>query len=119
MTIQEEPKEWDNFKTIFMEKYFPSSLRIKKELEFQQLRQENMSVATYAEKFEILAAYSRQAAYAPNESWKVDQFLYSSRADISHSVSQREFTTYTELLRQCYVAECGPPFFNPGRTAVR
>ncbi|XP_058784735.1 uncharacterized protein LOC131659580 [Vicia villosa] len=49
MTIQEVPKEWDNFKITFMEKYFPSSLRTKKELEFQQLRQENMSVATYAE----------------------------------------------------------------------
>ncbi|XP_058783883.1 uncharacterized protein LOC131658628 [Vicia villosa] len=72
MTIQEVPKEWDNFKTTFMEKYFPSSLGTKKELEFQQLRQENMSVATYAKKFEILAAYSRQAAYAPDESWKIE-----------------------------------------------
>src|SRR3954468_22904576 len=105
MTTQGVPKEWENFKTTFMEKYFPSSLRTKKELEFQQLRQDNMAVATYAEKFEILAAYSRQAAYAPDEGWKVDQFLFGLRADISHSVSQREFTTYTELLRQCYVAE--------------
>ncbi|XP_058766109.1 uncharacterized protein LOC131639640 [Vicia villosa] len=27
------------------------------------------------------------------------------RADIAHSVSQREFTTYAECLRQCYVAK--------------
>ena len=72
MTTQNVPKVWDNFKTTFMEKYFPSSLRTKKELEFQQLRQDNMSVAAYAEKFEILAAYSRQAVYAPDEGWKVD-----------------------------------------------
>ncbi|XP_050890869.1 uncharacterized protein LOC127096325 [Lathyrus oleraceus] len=41
-----------------------------------------MAVAAYAEKFEDMAAYSRQVA-----------------------VSLREFTTYAELLRQCYVAE--------------
>ncbi|KAI5390164.1 hypothetical protein KIW84_075474 [Lathyrus oleraceus] len=36
---------------------------------------------------------------------KIDQFLFDLRGEISHSVSQREFTTYAELLRQCYVAE--------------
>ncbi|XP_050916547.1 uncharacterized protein LOC127131677 [Lathyrus oleraceus] len=47
--------------------YFPSSLRTRKEFEFQQLKQGTMSVAAYAEKFEDMAAYSRQAAYAPDE----------------------------------------------------
>ncbi|XP_058784367.1 uncharacterized protein LOC131659151 [Vicia villosa] len=64
-----------------------------------------MSVSEYAEKFEDMAAYSRQAAYAPDELWKIDQFLMGLNADIVHSVSQREFTTYAECLRQCYVAE--------------
>ena len=105
MTMQNVPKEWIQFKSTFMEKYFPSSLRTQKEFEFQQLRQGGMSVAAYAEKFEIMAAYARQAMYDPDEQWKVDQFLFGLRAEISHSVSQREFTTYTELLQQCYVAE--------------
>ncbi|XP_058758679.1 uncharacterized protein LOC131631936 [Vicia villosa] len=52
-----------------------------------------------------MADYSRQAVYAPDELWKIDQFLMGLRADIAHSVSQREFTTYAECLRQCYVAE--------------
>jgi hypothetical protein len=64
-----------------------------------------MSVAMYAEKFEDMVAYSRQAMYTPDEKWKIDQFLFGLRGEISHSVSQREFTTYVELLRQCYVAE--------------
>ena len=59
MTTQNVPKEWDNFKTTFMEKYFPSSSRTKKELEFPQLRQDIMSVA----------AYVRQAGYTPSEGW--------------------------------------------------
>ncbi|XP_050897996.1 uncharacterized protein LOC127104900 [Lathyrus oleraceus] len=81
------------------------SLRTQKEFEFQQLRQGTMTVVAYAEKFEDMAAYSRQAMYAPDERWKIDQFLSGLRGEISHSVSQREFTTYDELLRQCYVAE--------------
>ncbi|XP_050916204.1 uncharacterized protein LOC127131323 [Lathyrus oleraceus] len=52
-----------------------------------------------------MAAYSRQADYAPDEKWKIDQFLFGLRGEVSHSVSQREFTTYAKLLRQCYVAE--------------
>ncbi|XP_050877271.1 uncharacterized protein LOC127081024 [Lathyrus oleraceus] len=81
------------------------SLRTQKEFEFQQLRQGTMSVAAYGEKFKYMAAYSRQATYTPDERWKIDQFLFCMRGEISHSVSQREFTTYAELLRQCYVAE--------------
>ncbi|XP_050914828.1 uncharacterized protein LOC127129747 [Lathyrus oleraceus] len=69
------------------------------------LRQGTMIVVAYAEKFEDMVAYSRQAAYAHDERWKIDQFLFGLRGEISHSVSQREFTTYAKLLRQCYVAE--------------
>ncbi|XP_050875590.1 uncharacterized protein LOC127079224 [Lathyrus oleraceus] len=105
MANQGIPRDLEHFKTIFLDKYFPSSLGTQKEFEFQQLRQGTMSVAAYAEKFEDMAAYSRQAAYAPDERWKIDQFLFGLRGEISHSVSQREFTYYAKLLRQCYVAE--------------
>ncbi|XP_050897961.1 uncharacterized protein LOC127104858 [Lathyrus oleraceus] len=82
MTNQGIPRDWEHFKAIFLDnpkrggqvlrcyKYFPSSLRTQKEFEFQQLRQGTMSVAAYAEKFEDMAAYSRQVAYAPDESLK-------------------------------------------------
>ncbi|XP_058775364.1 uncharacterized protein LOC131649629 [Vicia villosa] len=99
------PKDWQHFKTAFLEKYYPNSVRALKEREFQTFKQGNMSVSEYAEKFEDMAAYSRQAAYAPDELWKIDQFLMGLNADIVHRVSQREFTTYAECLRQCYVAE--------------
>ncbi|XP_050875233.1 uncharacterized protein LOC127078856 [Lathyrus oleraceus] len=105
MTNQGVPRDWEHFKTTFLDKYFPSSLRTQKEFEFQQLRQGTMTIVPYAEKFEDMAAYSRQAAYAPDERWKIDQFVFGLRGEISHSVSQREFTTYVELLRQCYVDE--------------
>ncbi|XP_058765786.1 uncharacterized protein LOC131639301 [Vicia villosa] len=104
-TAQEIPKDWQHFKVAFLEKYFPNSVRTQKEQEFQNFKHGSMSVSEYVEKFEDLADYSRQAIYAPDELWKIDQFMMGLRAHIAHSVSQREFTNYAECLRQCYVAE--------------
>ncbi|XP_050889269.1 uncharacterized protein LOC127094484 [Lathyrus oleraceus] len=88
MTNQGVPRDWEHLKTIFMETYFPSSLRTQQYFEFQQLRQDTMTVVAYAEKFEEMAAYSRWATYAPDERWKIDQFIFRLRGEISHSVSQ-------------------------------
>ncbi|XP_058766744.1 uncharacterized protein LOC131640357 [Vicia villosa] len=69
---KEIPKDWQHFKVAFLEKYFPNSVRTQKEREFQNFKQGDMSVSEYAEKFEDLADYSRQAVYAPDELWKID-----------------------------------------------
>ena len=37
--------------------------------------------------------------------WKIDKFLFGLNVVVAHSVSQREFSTYDECLRQCYIAE--------------
>lgn len=64
-----------------------------------------MSIVVYAKKFEDMTAYSRQATYALDEKWKINQFLFGFTGETSHSVTQREFITYVELLRQCYMSE--------------
>ena len=43
---------WEGFKTAFLEKYFLADVRCKKEMEFLELKQGNMSVAEYASKFD-------------------------------------------------------------------
>jgi len=45
------------FKTKFLEKYFSNDVRRAKEIEFMQLKQENMSMGEYASKFEKLRKY--------------------------------------------------------------
>ena len=47
---------WENFKRVFLEKYFPEDVRNKK-MEFLELKQRNMTVAEYAAKFEELVRY--------------------------------------------------------------
>lgn len=62
-----------------------------------------MLVAKYVEKFEGMDAYSKQVAYALDELWKIDKLLFGLRENIIHDVTQREFTTYVECLRQWYI----------------
>lgn len=64
-----------------------------------------MSVTGYAEKIKNMDVYSRKVVYASYEKWKVDQFMYGLRVEIAPNVSQREFTTYADLLRRCYVVK--------------
>jgi hypothetical protein len=52
-----EAMTWARFKTEFLRKYFPEDLRTKKEVEFFNLKQENRSVAEYADKFEELSRF--------------------------------------------------------------
>lgn len=103
LTSQVILKDWQKLKKTFLEKYYPNSLHAHKEHEFQQFKKNNIYVLEYVEKFKDMAVYSRQTAYAPDEIWKIDRFLFGLRANIAHNVSQREFTTYVESLRKCYM----------------
>ena len=58
METQEEPATWANFKTHFLEKYFPDTARQDREAEFIALQQGDMSVQEYVKRFEHLARYS-------------------------------------------------------------
>ncbi|KAF1888879.1 hypothetical protein Lal_00036921 [Lupinus albus] len=48
---------WEAFKGKFLHKYFPADLKRRKEMEFLQLEQGNMSEGDYAAKFEELVRY--------------------------------------------------------------
>ena len=49
---------WTQFKEIFNDKYFPLSLRSAKEAEFLHLKQGNMTLVEYDQKFEELCRYA-------------------------------------------------------------
>ncbi|XP_058781646.1 uncharacterized protein LOC131655860 [Vicia villosa] len=74
-TTQEIPKDWHHFKAAFLEKYFPNSVRTQREREFHNFKQGNLSVSEYAEKFEDMADYSRQAVYAPVDCGATHSFI--------------------------------------------
>nr|KYP34045.1 hypothetical protein KK1_045039 [Cajanus cajan] len=53
--------DWDCFRRVFLEKYFPDSVRYAKEAEFMRLHQGSLSVSEYAMRFEYLARFYSQA----------------------------------------------------------
>ena len=48
---------WDVFKRVCLEKSFPEDVRYKKEMEFLELKQGNMTVVENETKFEELVRY--------------------------------------------------------------
>lgn len=55
MESNNEALNWDAFKQIFLDNYFPSSARSKKEAQFLKLYQGSMTIAEYVDKFDSLA----------------------------------------------------------------
>ena len=49
---------WEGFKTLFLNKYFPSNLKDQKEIEFLTLQQGDITVDEYVARFESLARFS-------------------------------------------------------------
>ena len=49
---------WEGFKTMFLNKYFPSNVKDQKETEFLTLQQGDMTVDEYVSIFESLARFS-------------------------------------------------------------
>src|SRR3954463_12286086 len=56
-TVNLEGMTWQGFKTLFLDKYFPTTEREKKEEEFKSLEQGNMTVDQYLAVFTWLARY--------------------------------------------------------------
>lgn len=92
---------WEVFRTRFLERYFPTSVRYAKEMEFLQLRQGGMTVGDYAAKFESLSKYS----WCPDEDWKCRKFEDGLRHEIKESVVLLEIREFPKLLDRCNMVE--------------
>ncbi|XP_027931952.1 uncharacterized protein LOC114187782 [Vigna unguiculata] len=62
---------WTSFRTRFLEKYFPDSVKHKREAEFLTFQQGNLTVQAYTDKFEYLARF-----YSPTvtEEWRCKKY---------------------------------------------
>nr|KYP33740.1 hypothetical protein KK1_045383 [Cajanus cajan]KYP36795.1 hypothetical protein KK1_042057 [Cajanus cajan] len=66
------PVDWDCFRGVFLEKYFPDNVRYAKEVGFIRLQQGSMFVLDYAMRFEHLARFYSQAVF---EAWRCRKFV--------------------------------------------
>ncbi|KAK7301741.1 hypothetical protein RJT34_12613 [Clitoria ternatea] len=108
---------WNDFKTCFLEKYFPDTVRSRKELEFMELKQGSMTVEEYATRFEELCLFYPPFQQPGTESSKCLKFengLESSkclkfenglRSDIKRACRYHEIRSFPALVNKCRIFE--------------
>ncbi|XP_058216787.1 uncharacterized protein LOC131327659 [Rhododendron vialii] len=84
------------FETLFLDKYFPTPLRLAKEQEFLNLKQGTMTVTQYTAKFEELSHYALTSI--PTEDKKARRFEWGLTTARKAVVAQA-FTTYAEVVK--------------------
>ncbi|XP_020219660.1 uncharacterized protein LOC109802655 [Cajanus cajan] len=94
--------DWVCFKRVFLEKYFPESVRHAREAEFMRLQQGEMSVIEYTMRFENLTRFYTQAI---SEAWKCRKFAEGLKYDLRRAVVPMAITEFPALVEKANVVE--------------
>uniref|UniRef100_A0A151UES5 CCHC-type domain-containing protein n=2 Tax=Cajanus cajan TaxID=3821 RepID=A0A151UES5_CAJCA len=94
--------DWECFRRMFLEKYFPESVRHAKEAEFMRLHQGGMTVSEYAMKFEHLAHFYSQGIA---EAWKCRKFAEGLKYDLKRVVVPMTIIEFPALVEKAKVVE--------------
>ena len=103
LDVEGQDVTWDVFKRVFLEKYFPEDVRNKKEMEFLELKQGNMTVAEYAAKFEELVWYFPHYQGRDGESSKCVKFLNGLRPEVKQAVNYQGVRQFPLLVNMCQI----------------
>ncbi|XP_061338379.1 uncharacterized protein LOC133285207 [Gastrolobium bilobum] len=92
---------WPLFERHFLQKYFPEEARERKKSEFEDLRQEGMTVDKYLSKFNRLAKYScyGRATLTPED--KAFRFRKGLNDMIADKLAGHCTRDFVELIKQC------------------
>ncbi|XP_057443196.1 uncharacterized protein LOC130734935 [Lotus japonicus] len=96
---------WIEFKRVFLEKYFPEDVKARKEVEFLELKQGNMTIGQYAAKFEELAQFHPSYRDAANENSKCIKFENGLRPDIKAAIGYQQIRNFYTLVDKCRIFE--------------
>ena len=116
MMDREETDEmdWETFKRVFLNQYFPTPLRNKMERDLLGLKQkEYMSVEKYNAEFTWLSRYVPYLEL--NEDSKVNRFYHVLKRPIQSLLSAFEFRSYREIYRRALKVELDHPEFQPAK----
>ncbi|XP_020204373.1 uncharacterized protein LOC109789754 [Cajanus cajan] len=94
---------WDKFKKVFLEKYFPDDVRSRKEMEFLELNQGNDTVAEYATKFDALVRYCTHYHGEDGERAKCIKFVNGLRPEVKTAINYQEIYHFPTLVNKCSI----------------
>ncbi|XP_020225035.1 uncharacterized protein LOC109806915 [Cajanus cajan] len=91
---------WDNFKRVFLEKYFLDDVRSQKEVEFLELKQGNDIVAEYAAKFDVLVCYCTHYHGEGGERVKCIKFVNGLHPEVKTAINYQEIYHFSTLVNE-------------------
>ncbi|KAK2975915.1 hypothetical protein RJ640_000680 [Escallonia rubra] len=96
-------RTWELFKTEFNKNYIPQSVKPKREAEFQNFEQGNLTAQQYATKFTSLA---RHASYlVEGEDKRARKFQDGLKPEIQEKISIRNVHDYYEMVERALLIE--------------
>ncbi|XP_028104026.1 uncharacterized protein LOC114303075 [Camellia sinensis] len=94
---------WDRFKETFYEKYFPQCMQDRKISEFEQLKQDTMSVTEYESKFTELARYAPHMVDTDYK--KARKFEGGLHVEVLDRVNVLKLEKYVDVLDRALMAK--------------
>src|ERR1043165_2896355 len=88
-----------------MRKYYPEDVRGKKEIEFLELKQGNMSVTEYAVKFVELAMFYPHYSAETAEFSKCIKFENGLCSEIKKAIGYQKIRVFPDLVDSCRIFE--------------
>ncbi|XP_052176687.1 uncharacterized protein LOC127790991 [Diospyros lotus] len=93
---------WDQFKELFLKKYYPANIRNQKEAEFLMLKQGSLTLIEYERKFDELSRFT--PALVDTEQKRARRFEQGLRHDLRQAAVTFELGTYHEVLAKAQLA---------------
>jgi len=94
---------WAVFRREFLNRYFPEDVRGKKEIEFLELKQGNMSVTEYAAKFVKLAKFYPHYTAETAEFSKCIKFENGLRVEIKRAIGYQNIRQISDFVSSCRI----------------
>ncbi|XP_058745875.1 uncharacterized protein LOC131618726 [Vicia villosa] len=105
LEVASEEITWIVFRREFLRKYYPEDVRGKKEIEFLELKQGNMSVTEYTAKFTELAKFYPYYEGAGAEFSKCIKFENGLRSEIKKAVGYQKIRIFPNMIGSCRIYE--------------
>ncbi|RHN60028.1 putative nucleotidyltransferase, Ribonuclease H [Medicago truncatula] len=99
--LAEEADDWREF----LRRYFPEDVRGKKEIEFLELKQGNMSVTEYVAKFMELSKFYPHYTAENAEFSRCIKFENGLRPDIKRAIGYQQLRVFQDLVNSCRIYE--------------
>lgn len=94
---------WDQFKVLFLAKYFPFAVLSQRRAEFMQLVQKDLTVAEYESKFTELSRFV--PSLVAEEEDRVLKFQEGLRFAIREKIAVLRLRTYADVVDRALIAE--------------